>query len=422
MSDRKSGKTDLTKLRKRKRMRKFIYFTLLTFIFLYIPIVLLASGGARADISVIGNGVISDYMFSEGLVIRDEQYIYLPFEGVFTKEAAEGERVPSGYKAATVVDEAYAVKFIEMERLGREILERKKSNSEGSGIFTRDLRLIEERISECIGSIASITNEGSLRGVEEILSKVKEFSVGRDEIITGSAPADTYTEDLVEQYEVLRKSISDKMHEIYTVEPGYISYEVDGLETVLTPEIASKFTVGEMQSAIKEPGKLAVEDKKAAARLIKGNSYMLAFIFDDKQVEKLKARGSAKIEIEGLDITVSAKNIEFGESEGGKTCVYFEINEKLGELASVRKINVKVVFYEYKGLMVPIKSLVNMDAYPIRKVELAKVQDNWIHFIEVDVVAKNNTYAIIESPDNEISLYDSYATKPDNLTEGQVVR
>lgn len=422
MSNKKSQKTDLVRLRKIKRRRKITYFALLTFLFLYIPIILLASGGARPDVSVIGNGIISDYTFSEALVIREEQYIYLPFEGVFAKEASEGERVPSGYRVATVIDEAYAVKFNEMEQMGREILERKKNNNESSGIFTRDLRLIEEKISECIGTIASITNEGNLKGVEEILTKVKQLSANRDKIISGSAPVDTYTEDLAKQYDVLKKSISDKMHEVYTSKAGYISYEVDGLERVLSPQKVREFTVEELQSVIDKPEKSVIEDKKAVAILIEGNSYMLAFIFDDKQVEKLKVRGNVMLELEEMDITISTKNIEFGDSKDGKTCVFFKVNEKLSELASVRKIKAKVIFYEYKGLMVPLKSLVNMEAYPIRQVELAKVQDNWIHFIEVDVIAKNNTYAIIKSPNNKITLYDSYATKPDNLVEGQVVR
>jgi hypothetical protein len=422
MSEGKAEKTDLSKLRRRKKIRKTIYFALLIFALLYIPVVLLASGGARADIAVIGNGVISDFETADGIVIREEEYISLPFDGVFAKDAMEGERVPAGYRIATVVDEAYSVKFEELEKMERDILDRKRDNGGGSGIFTRDLQQIEEKIAGCVSEIAASAVKGDLRGFEEALSKIEEYSSRRDAIISGNSPEDTYTRDLVEQYEVLKKGISDKMHEIYTKEPGYISYQIDGLEKVLTPANITGYTVEELQKAVKNPEDSAESDPKAVARLIKGNSYILAFVLDDKKAEKLESLNSVKIEIAEYGITVTSKDTEFGGTSDGKTCVFFKINEKLSELAPARKIGAKIIFYEHKGLMVPLNSLVNIDAYPIRQVELAKVSDNWVHFIEVEIAAKNETYAIIESPGNELALYDSYVTRPYKVSEGQVVR
>jgi hypothetical protein len=63
-----------------------------------------------------------------------------------------------------------------------------------------------------------------------------------------------------------------------------------------------------------------------------------------------------------------------------------------------------------------------MDAYPIRQVEIAKVQDNWVHFIEVKVIAEGGGNVIIESPDGELNLFDYYILRPKRVEEGQVVK
>ena len=63
-----------------------------------------------------------------------------------------------------------------------------------------------------------------------------------------------------------------------------------------------------------------------------------------------------------------------------------------------------------------------MDAYPIRQVELAKVQDNWVHFIVVDVIAEGGGNAIISSPDGDLNLFDYYVVRPKKVEEGQVVK
>ena len=72
--------------------------------------------------------------------------------------------------------------------------------------------------------------------------------------------------------------------------------------------------------------------------------------------------------------------------------------------------------------MVPIRSLLNYDAYPIRQIELAKVKENWISFMPVRILASNGTHAIIEPLEGSLNLYDYYAVNPKRVEEGQVVR
>lgn len=423
MPEEENKTRDFKKIKKRKKIMKYLYLAFLLFLVLYVPGVLLASGGAGADIAIISNGKIVDSIKADGLVVRNEKIFTMPFDGVYMKEAGEGERIPAGYKIASIVDESFEFKFREMETLENEILTRKKDGDINSGIFTKDLLQIEEMITSGVEDIAVMVSSGSLEYLQALKQEIDNYSVFRDEIVSGSTSPDAYTEELETQYNILKQSLSDKVAQIYTVEPGYISYWVDGYEEKYNTENITEVSMDEIKEAIRQGGDpKTAESSGAFARISTGNYFTIVCILDEGDADKLKSRGSAKLKVEDLGIEFEISSIEYGPEESGKVCVYFKTNKKLNELASVRVVGAEIIFYEYTGLIVPVKSLVNMDAYPIRQVEIAKVQDNWVRFITVDVIAEGGGNAIISNPDGELNLFDYYVIKPKRVEEGQVVK
>ncbi len=424
MSDKETKKDDFTKVRKKHRVRKTVSSLLLSFAVLYIPIVLIASGGARAEISLLTSGTISDSIKAEGLLLKEEKALYLPFDGTYTQSVSEGERIPAGCTIATIVEAAYSLKLKEMENLANEILLRKKDGGLSSGIFTRDLNLIEEKISENIGALASLVSTGRLDDLAYFEEEILRLESARDEIVAGSMTTDQYTEDLERQYKVLSESLFGKVNEIKASEPGYISYEIDGYENTITEEILRGFTAEEVKAAIKQFGKESPDkqEKQPFAKLVTGNSYTLVTVVDDSDADRMRGLPEFQLNIDEPNLSFEINDVEFGVSQGGKTVLYIKVNKKLGELASARRISFSIELYEYSGLMVPLRSLLNYEAYPIREVELARVNDNWIQFIDVDVLAVSKTHAIIKPKDGTLNLFDYYAVNPKRVEEGQVVR
>jgi len=424
MSDKETKKDDLSKARKKHRVRKIISSLLLLFAVLYLPIILIASGGARAEISLLTVGTISDSIETEGLLLKEETKLYLPFEGTYTQMVTEGERIPAGFTIASVVEDAYASKLKELESLAAEILLRKKEGGISSGIFTRDLKQIEEEIGSNISEIVSLVSSGRLGDLSYFENEITRLESARDEILAGSLTTDQYTEDLERQYNALSESLYGKVREIKAPEPGYISFEIDGNEGVMTEEIMKGFSADEAKSAIRQfAGEGAgSQGSEPFAKLITGNSYTLVAVLDEKDADRMKGIGQFELEIEEPNLSFDVSNVEFGVSGGGRTVIYIEVNKKLGELAASRRISFSIRLYKYTGFMVPIRSLLNYEAYPIRQVELARVKDNWIQFTEVEVLAANKTHAIIKPVDGTLNLYDYYAVNPRRVEEGQVVR
>ncbi len=78
MPEEENKTRDFKKIKKRKRIIKYLYLVFLLFLVLYVPGILLASGGAGADIAIISNGTIIDAIEAEGLVVRDEKIFTMP--------------------------------------------------------------------------------------------------------------------------------------------------------------------------------------------------------------------------------------------------------------------------------------------------------------------------------------------------------
>jgi len=424
MSERETKKDDLSIARKKHRTRRTISSLLLAFAVLYLPVVLIASGGARAEISLLTTGTISDSIKAEGLVLKEENRLYLPFDGTFTKSVTEGERVPAGFTIATIVEDAYAAKLKELDNLSNEILLRKKEGGLSSGIFTRDLKQIEEEISDNVGEIASLVATGRLDDLAYYEDEITRLESARDEIVSGSMTTDQYTEDLERQYNALNESLYGKVTEIKASEPGYISFEIDGYEDSITEEVLRSFSPEEVRTAIKQFSKESPDKSgnEPFAKLVTGNAYTLVTVIDEKEADRMKGLQSFVLNIEDPELSFSVNEVEYGAAQGGKTVIYIKVNKKLGELASARRISFDIQLYEYSGLMVPIRSLLNYEAYPIRQVELARVKDNWVQFINVEVLATNKTHAIIKPLEGTLNLFDYYAVNPRRVEEGQVVR
>jgi len=420
----KTVKDDFKKARKKHKVRRTVTSLLLAFALLYLPVVLIASGGAGARISLITTGTISDSIKTEGLLLKEEKLIFLPFDGTYTKTAEEGERIPAGSTIATVVEDAYASKLKELESLSNEILMRKKEGSLSSGIFTRDLRQIENEISQTVGEIASVASQGRIGDLAYLEEELNRLESARNEIVSGSMTTDQYTEELERQYAILKESLAGKVTEIKAAEPGYLSFEPDGYEDFLSESDIGGFTAIETQTAIRQFGKEnpSQTGSKPFAKLVTGNSYTLVTVLDESDADRIRNVQAVEIIIEDLSLLFSADEFRFGAEDGKKTVVYIEINKKLGELVSQRHIDFEIQINKHSGFMVPIRSLLNYEAYPIRKVELAKVTDNWIEFIEVEVIAVDKTHALIKPVEGTLNLYDYYAVNPKRVEEGQVVR
>ncbi len=427
MPDSIHKRKDMTKYIKRRKAKKIISSIAIIFLCLYIPIIIILATSSKADLAMIHNGLLKDSYKVEGIFFKEEQLYYAQFDGVFAKGANEGERVPAGYSIASIVQKDYVDLFTQLENLQEEIYLRKQNGEINSGIFTRDLKDIEEQIKVNIISITKNVNDFQLGNISGYLEQIARYHELRNEIISGLSSHDIYVEDLEKQAKLLEDSFANQISTIETVSPGIVTYMIDGLESLFNIDRVSSSTIDSFSQLLsndysKTPQLNNIVSGEPFVKMVYGNSFYIGFIVDVEQVYKLIEKEQVKIAINYPYMTVTAKNMIISEQNDKEALVFFEIDSGLNELVSTRKVTCEIIYSEYYGLKVPLSSLSNLEAYPYQNITLGLVKENWVSFIDVDIVVSDQTYAIIESKDKKISLYDFYVQKPNRVEEGQIVR
>ncbi len=427
MPEKTYKRKDMTKYIKRKKIKKIISSIAIIFLCLYIPIIIILATSSRADLAMIHNGLLKDSFKADGIIFKEEQLYYAQFDGLFAKGANEGERVPAGYPIASIVQKDYIDLFTQLENLQEEIYLRKQNGDINSGIFTRDLKDIEEQIKVNIISITKNVNNLQLENINGYLEQIARYHELRNEIVSGLSSHDIYVEDLEKQAKLLEDSFASQISTIETISPGIVTYMIDGLEELYRIDRISDSSIDSFTQLLSNDYKLTPQQNNIVGgepfvKMVYGNSFYIGFIVDVAQVAKLIQKDQVEITINYPYMTITAKNMIIKEQNDKEALVFFEIDRGLNELVSTRKVNCEIIYSEYYGLKVPLNSLLNLQAYPYQPITLGLVKENWVSFIEVDIIVSDQTYAIIESKDKKISLYDFYVQKPKRVEEGQIVR
>jgi len=409
-----------------KNIRKVISIIVVIFLCIYIPTIIILATSSKPDLEMLQNGAIKDYIKIEGLIFKEEQLYYAQFDGVFSKGATEGEKVPSGYKIASIVNKDYIELFMQLENLKKEIVLKKQNEDISSGIFTRDLHEIEENIKKKIEQLIVMVNTNKIEDINYYLEEINKYQKYRNEIIRGLSSNDIYVEDLEKQAKQLELSFKEQIFEIETVKSGLVTYIIDGFEKDYDYKEIKNYTPVDLLNLLNKDIKIlddsSIKAGKPFVKMIYGNTYYIGFVVDNDKANKIIENKKVTIEIKKPSITITSKNITIGKKDENNTCIYIEIDSKLSELIATRKIEANIILSEYYGFKVPLSALINIDSYPYKEIQLGIVKNNWVNFINVDIVIKDNIFAIIENKEHAISLYDYYVLKGEKTTEGQIVK
>jgi len=427
MPEQANKRKDIKKYIRRRKIRKVISFIIVTFLCIYIPTVIILATSSKPDLDMIKNGEIKDYIKSEGMVLKEEQVYYSQFKGVFAKGAIEGEKVPAGYTIATIVNEDYIDLFNQLENLRKEILLRKQSGEINSGIFTRDLKEIEDNIKRSVGKIVEDIHVNKIKDISTYLEEINQYQEFRNKIIGGLSSDDIYIGDLEKQRKQLENSFGEQIYEVKTIKPGFVTYNIDGLEKQYNYDEVLSYSITQFKELLnkkieKKQENNILDTSTPFVKMVYGNSYYIGFILNNSDVSRIKETGTIYLDIENPKIIIKVKNIIYGSSDDENTCVFFEVDSKLNELSSIRKVNADIILSEYYGLKVQLSALKNYKIYPYNNVQIGLVKSNWVNFIDVDIIVSDGTYAIIENKDQKIGLYDYYVLNPNKVTEGQIVK
>jgi len=445
-----------TQLKKNKG-NKFKIGGLLAAVFLivYIPSLFNWVFGNNINTDIIYPGSVEDSINTEACIIRDEEAITSPKSGVCIANAREGERVPAGFKIATIVSDDSTELYKKLADLDTRITSAQKEKTQGDELFTEDIKKIDTAISEKIGELVEACNNNSLEGTDDLKRGIDRLILQKSSIVGGKSASSRHIDSLKQEKDSLQLQISSKTRDVYSTYPGIISYSVDGFESSLGPEAIGTLTLQQLEdikTALKSRNKrnLNVDAGKPFAKIVKATEDCMAAVLDTNKSDRFILNENVYVRINDIGRTVKASIIHISEEDGGKKVLTLKTGSVTGEAAGLRIVNIDIIkgfecsnaknylnktedeihdrYYNdiencYVGMKVPLKSLIDVDNEKMR----AKIMLKKAHYAserEVVIIGKNSEYAVIESMDSiqmPVRIYDTFVIDPKNIKDGQMI-
>lgn len=418
--------------KEKKRISKLKVGSLLAtvFLLLYVPSLLHWLYEKHIETEVIRIGTIEDLVNVDAYLIREEEVLKSPFAGRCIMEIGEGEKVATNNTVATVLKESSLPLLEELKNKDLEILKTRKEQNKNQEIFSDDIVKIENEIGQKVMLLAKESNSNNLGKAKLLKGDIDKLIEKKAMIFGKNSASDSHINNLVKERDRLQQQVNNNTKKITSANSGIVSYTIDGYEAILAPGNIRNLTVKDLENIkLTEAGKntivSSVEVEKPFAKVIKDFEAYLVLYLDKGKAEKYKVGDRIQeIRINQISKTVNGE-VDFKSSElDGKCILSIKIDKGISETASLRKINVDLVKTSYKGLKVPLKSLLEINEETMTaKIILNKI--NYASIREVKIIGRNEDFAIIESlPEpakGMVSLYDTYVLNPQNIQEGQMI-
>lgn len=360
-----------------------------------------------------------------GYIIRNEIITSSPIAGQLTIKVTEGTKVKKGVTVASVFRDATSDDYNKKIKTIDDQIAEIKNNSKGTNIFGGDTQKLEQDISDKMKLVEDISNSGNIETLSELKGQINDL-ISKKLTVSGDIGfASSNIQDKLNERETYVNAMNSSKIDIPTSDTGLLSYKVDGFEKYFT--LANLKTI-----KVKDLNKLNIKDSVEIPKKVQAGQpivkiinnfewYMLCIINTDK-VKPLKPNDSLSIVLSD-GTSFPARVYSISNDENGKSLLTLYLTTNLEQFYSLRKVDIKIIKEDYKGLKIPTSSIVNKSG----KQGVLIVNKGVVQFKEVDLVGFDDDYAIVQDEDKisgkkGLSLYDEIITNPRFVKEGILIR
>lgn len=371
------------------------------------------------DMIVIENGTIFSEESAVGYVIRDEEVVKgKNYSNGMLQIKAEGEKVAKGDSIFRYYSENEETLNAKIEELNVEIQEAMLGRT---GLFPGDIQAIDEQIDSKIDGLKS---KNDMQEISEYKKDINTYITKKSEIAGDLSQAGTYINNLIKEREKYQSEIKENSEYVNAPISGVVSYRVDNLEDVLTPDNFENLNEKFLNELNLETGQI-VTTSTEMGKVINNYECYIAAVLDSDEAKEAEVGQELKIRLSTQD-EIDAEISYVSEQDNKSTLIVFRIWDCVEKLIDYRKISFDVIWWEYDGLKVP-KSAIYYDnglSYVVRS------RGGYYDKILVEILKENNNYCIVDNYDNnelkdlgyssedissmkKISIYDEIVISPD---------
>ena len=292
---------------------------------------------------------------ASALLVRQEQV--LSTSGQYVDILLdEGEKVAKGGKIALIhasqdsLDSRQTIQGLEAE-----IQQLEYSLSTGTQT-TNSSRLDEEVLSSMV-AIRSLTSTGDLSTLEDSSLHLRTMVFQRDYVYGNTQAANQIgqlIQDKQKELDALNASLSQASQTITAPTSGYFSGEVDGFESLVTPQMLSFLTISQLSDLLaQEPA----ADQTALGKVVTDSTWDLAALIDQEPVSGLLEGQSYQIAYSHDYYGTISMDLERLVSENGQTMAIFSTDTHISDTTLLRTQTVDIISQQLEGIRIPRQAL-----------------------------------------------------------------
>lgn len=289
--------------------------------------------------------------YATGFVVRHETPILSDYD-ITVIAAQEGARVAAGQTVATGYLTADAQnRQRRISNINEQIAQLSYAAKYSSSF--EDQSALDAAISEDLLSYAKLLSLRDMNSVEDLSPELKGLALRRSCDEKDATTIDVQMEVLKQEKTSLETAAEQDTALIIAPQQGYFSANVDGFESVLTPERLDSITVREYDALKSEP-----TDTQYAGKLILSDEWYFVTSIPAGELGGLEKGDEVKITFaRDFYRPISMRIQRVGKNEAGHRLLVLKGDLYGQNLTMLRRQSAELTFVQHSGLRVPKKAV-----------------------------------------------------------------
>ena len=401
------------------KKKKIIIYIILIVIAIYILYTIYLLIKQPTDIFTIEEGKLYQEETDVGYVIRKEQVVKgQNYKNGMKYIKSEGERASKDediFRYYSSNEESLKQKIAELDTKIQEVM------TNDTSLFSSDMKLLENQIDEKVADINQIKDVSKLT---EYKKEINELVTKKAKIAWDLSPKGSYLNQLIEERKNYESQLNSGAEYVKAPISGIVSYKVDGLEDVLTPDNFSSLSKKYLEDLDLKTGKI-VATSEECGKVIDNFYCYIALVTSSEEAKQAEVGKKVKVRLSS-NTEVEAEITNIVKEENEDILIILKLEKQIEELINYRKISFNLIWWSDSGLKVPNQAIVKIDDldYVVRN------RAGYLSKILVKVTRQGEKYSIVEPYETDelkelgfsnkeiasykkISLYDEVLLNPD---------
>lgn len=255
-------------------------------------------------------------------------------------------------------------------------------------VYTADIQILERQIEDYLAKILATNN---LEEIEEYRNNISETLIKKAKIAGERSPSGSHIKKLIEERRKYEEELNNGQEYVKAGISGLVSYKIDGLEEVLTPNNFDNINERLLSGYNLKTGQIIPASKEAGKIVNNYEAYIAVFLNSEEARNANAGKTTATLRLS--DTKEVSAELVYKREEENKVMLIFKINKDVEELISYRKISLDVIWWSYSGIKVPNAALAQED----NKYYVTRNRTGYKDKILVKVLKQNKTYSIIQN-------------------------